>query len=87
MNPTEAKNRKSASQAIAQFLKAVYFESIPVTAIADILGSFGFNTEPLNGIYCGDTGRVSEQVGAKTWLTIAWYRMPSGRYEITGYLS
>jgi hypothetical protein len=179
MKPSEAKSRKSASQAIAQFLQTVYFESIPVSPIAAILEQFGFNADQLHGIYCGDTGRVCEQVGAKslfensmescfrgngrmarrdegeypswicdreatkpdghfrenppgggpfawdlcwlgrqsplwgcsdlaalvpakisrrrapcnfqtgskTWLTIAWYRMPSGRFEITGYLS
>lgn len=39
-----------------------------------------------DGIYCGD-GRVHEQVGPHTYISLTYHRMESGRYEIVAYLS
>lgn len=40
-----------------------------------------------DGVYCGEDGRIHEQVGPHTWLSLSWYKMESGRYEIVAYLS
>jgi hypothetical protein len=35
----------------------------------------------------GQSGRTNEPVGYGVHLALSWYRMPSGNYEITAYLS
>lgn len=43
---------------------------------------------PWSGILCGDNaGANFEIAGVKFQLRITWYKMQSGRYEITAYVS
>lgn len=54
---------------------------------------------PWSGIICGNEGQADFLVGPCTWndalstpygncvFHMSWYRMPSGRYEVIGYLS
>ncbi len=85
---TERARRRQANQRIHALTCNQYFEAIPVATIADILTECGFNAEPLEGIYCGASSQIEpELVGQRTWVSLSWYRMPSGRYEITCYLS
>ena len=84
----ETTRRHQANQRIHALTRNQYFKSIPTAEIKSILAEHGFDPEPLNGIYCGASGEADPvQVGDKTWCRLSWYRMPSGRYEITCYLS
>jgi len=84
----ERTRRRQASQRIHALTFNRYFDGIPVAGIQSILTDCGFDAEPLDGIYCGHQGRLDAvRVGERTWFNLSWYRMPSGRYEITCYLS
>jgi hypothetical protein len=85
---SETARRRHANQRIHALTGNQYFESIPLADLKAILAEQAFQTEPLDGIYCGAQGRIAPaQVGERTWITLSWYRMVSGRYEITCYLS
>jgi hypothetical protein len=80
----ESKARKVANKLLAAL--EVYYPFIPTTEIDNALLAAGLNElEP--AIYCSEEGRSHEQVGANTWLSLTWYKMPSGRYEIVAYVS
>lgn len=83
----ESKNRRLANEDLYHFTYNKYFESIPIKEISDILNKYGFDSEPLEGIYTGREGRTHEKVGDYTYIVITWYKMQSGRYEIVVYLS
>lgn len=76
--------RKKANKALAELPN--YHDSIPLVAIDRCLTDAGFS-ETDGGIYCGRQGTSIEQVGPRTWLSLSWYRMESGRYEIVCYVS
>jgi hypothetical protein len=62
-----------------------YHEGLNLHVIDSILQSNGFTgLEP--AIYCGRDGQTNEQVGARTWISMSWHRMESGRYEVVVYL-
>ena len=83
----ERKAQNAANDSLAD-LSRRYHDGIPVGLIADILTANGFNRELMDGIYCGREGRLHEQVGPKTWITLSWFKMErTGRYEITTYVS
>ena len=83
-----------------------YFESLPLSDIAEILSTNDFIAD-LDGIYCGHEGQMRIAVThllikgeyqptadpclplnrTVYTLTLSWYRMPSGRFEVTTYLS
>lgn len=83
----EKKARRLAGSAIGQLIHNRYFESLPIGEVSSILQSHGFDPRGLVGIYAGHEGRIHEQVGLRTYLNFSWYRMPSGRFEITAYLT
>lgn len=63
-----------------------YHHGLALAEIDAILEAEGFRPlEP--AIYCGADGRIHEQVGERTWLSLSWHKMESGRYEIVAYLS
>lgn len=78
---------KSAQKKIIDHGHNKYFDSIPVNEHADILEKHGFSGRALDGIYTGREGHADAQVGPKTMHHVSWYKMPSGRYEITAYMS
>ena len=82
----EGKLRKQVNSKLAD-LGSRYHCHIPLGEIDEILTDSGFRQlEP--AIYCGRQGQVHEQVGEKSWINLAWYRMEvSGNYEITAYVS
>jgi hypothetical protein len=64
----------------------VYHDGLPITEIDAALVEGGFaQTEP--AIYCGRDGSCHQQVGARTWLSLSWHKMESGRFEVTAYVS
>lgn len=85
----ETTRRHQANRRLHALTRNCYFESIPVAQVQAILAKHGFQPEPLDGIYCGAQGQIDPpaQVGEHTWCCLSWYRMGSGRYEITCYLS
>lgn len=81
---TERRSRKLANTKLQKL--AIYHDGLPLTAIDEILASCGFSElEP--AIYCGREGTSTEQVGRNSFLTMTWYKMESGRYEIVTYVS
>ena len=63
-----------------------YHDGLPITEIDAALVEGGFaQTEP--AIYCGRDGSCHQQVGGRTWLSLSWHKMESGRYEITAYVN
>ncbi len=81
-----ARMKRHANSALYDLNHNRYHDSIPVYDVDVILAQYGYNTlEP--AIYCGREGQIHEQVDARTWLTMTWYKMESGRYEIVAYLS
>lgn len=70
-----------------------YQNEIPVTAIFEILRESGVEAvqedgTPWSGFLCGESASTAIGLkGLKGYLWIGWYKMPSGRYEITSYVA
>jgi hypothetical protein len=63
-----------------------YHDGVPLSHVNEILCVNGFN--PLDAmILCGRTGQLHESVGRNRWLSLTWYKMASGRYEVIAYVS
>ena len=94
-------NKKKASREIADFILNKYFETWAeaVSGILGILQSYGFDTQDFDQwssqmhIYA-DTGsneiscnsRKTIDIGGAS-LQMHVYRVPSGKYEVTAYIS
>ena len=70
-----------------------YFPSIPLSEIFQIIKNHGGlvideSGQEWSGFLCGSSGHcVFDVNGIKTsGLNLTWYKMESGRYEITVYL-
>lgn len=82
---TERKQRKAVNVEL-QKITAGYHDSLLLTEISDILVNHQFKAlEP--AIYCGRDGRSTEQVGERTFFTITWHKMESGRWEVVAYVA
>lgn len=76
---------KQANEALYK-LGLTYHESIPLATVDGILSAADLN--PLEQmILCGREGRIHEDVGSGLWLSLSWYKMASGRYEVVAYIS
>lgn len=63
-----------------------YHNSIPLDIVNAALVQAGFDElEPM--ILCGREGNIHENVGRNRWLSLTWYKMESGRYEVVAYVS
>ena len=73
--------------AVLHELGRAYHDGLPISQIDSALEAYGFSaTEP--AIYCGRDGNCSPmQVGDRTWLSLSWHKMESGRYEVTAYVN
>lgn len=81
---TESRQRKQVNAELQKL--AIYHDGLPISLIDDILGRHGFNeTEP--AIYCGRDGSSNMKVGDRTYLSLTWHKMESGRYEVVTYVS
>jgi hypothetical protein len=66
----------------------VYHDGLPLQEVLDTLHNAGFTeTEEVLGVYCGREGRATAFVGMGTYLSFSWFKMPSGRFEVTAYVS
>lgn len=64
----------------------VYHDSVPLADVSELLRWNGF--EPLEDmLLCGREGSLHENVGRNRWLSLTWYKMESGRYEVVAYVS
>jgi len=83
-NATERRNRTRVNNDLHKL--PIYHDGLPLSEIDNILGRHGFNAlEP--AIYCGASGSCTDKVGPNTYLALSWYKMESGRYEVTAYVS
>lgn len=81
----ERRNRQYVNNELSNLGKK-YHDGLPIQQIDDILDAYDFKeTEP--AIYCGRDGRTNEKVGDRTWLSLSWHKMDSGRYEVVAYVS
>ena len=86
-------NHKRTVQKGLKEISSKYWEGIPMLEISDLLKANGAmliqedGTE-WSGILCGSASVVDIKVkGIKTnGLSLGWYKMQSGRYEINAYL-
>jgi hypothetical protein len=91
---TEAQQRNNCNKLIGKICRD-YYRTLaePITQIAKALETCGFDSEPMNGSYCGDKGQIHVQVGKKTWLVVQWYLLnpypatTPKRWEINAYVS
>lgn len=65
---------------------ATFTDGVPLDRVNDALRAKGFDQlEPM--LLCGREGRLHEAVGRNRWLSLTWYKMESGRYEVIAYVS
>lgn len=84
---TETKNRNACNGDLADICRTLH-QGLPIDQITAALNRHGFDGSAMDGIYCGETGKVNEKVGERTWIFLSWYRfIESGRYEVVSYLS
>ena len=81
------KIRKAVNKHLALLVYNTYFDSLPLTKVANILIEYGLNTDGMEGIYCGHEGRSTSLVADNSMICMQWYRMGSGRFEFNAYLS
>ena len=82
---SECSARTRANDKLADISRR-YHDGLALTEIDAALTAEGFSSME-SAIYCGRDGQSHEQVGERTWLTLCWHKMESGRYEINAYLS
>ena len=79
-----------ANHVLQGFLKPTYFEGVPLGPVLDVCNLAGveFQEDEVPAILCGESGRCTVACfNADSMLVLAWHKMESGRYEVTGYLS
>ena len=94
-------NRKTRTQlqkTVRDILKPNYFEDIPLTEIFDALKEHNCivvqeDGEPWQGFLCGEEGdalfrfNYEGELCDNACLALQWYKMHSGKWETTGYIS
>ena len=91
------KEKNKINRALEPVLAPIYFTQIPLEAIFDTIKKHGYVVvdeagEPWTGFICGREGRatfdiVSQNgIASKYALQLSWYKMESGRYEVTSYV-
>jgi len=86
MTTAEKNKAKNAVNGDLFYLGKRYHNFIPNAEIDKILTLRGLNALE-EGIYCGREGHVHEHVGEGLWLSMTWYKMSTGRYEIVAYVN
>lgn len=92
MTNTTRTTKARVNRDLAQ-IGRIYHDEIPLDQIFCILRQAGLQPididgTPWSGIICGSDARTRIQIrGQRFSLELAWFTMPSGRYEITAYLS
>lgn len=81
-----ARMLKRVNDALWKLGHNVYHDSVPLGLVDEALSHADFDPLPAM-ILCGRSGRLHEPVGHNRWLTLEWYKMESGRYEVVAYVS
>ena len=93
--------RKKLNKEISKMIKkngGCYFDKLPIAQINDCLKKYDFELLNEDGtkfcaFFCGDHGKTYINYGKEndivgdSIIVFSWYKMPSGRYEITTYIS
>lgn len=103
MDKINSKNKNKASNEITEFINGKYFSTLgeAISGIESTLQKYGFSTEDFSNwasqcnLYADSpdnnpsacTKMTTIEVGPKAFLKITVYRMPSGNYEVTAYIS
>jgi hypothetical protein len=87
----ETKRRKQLNKYLGEICRKNHGSlSEPLKQINKAVEMTGFDTEPLEGIYCGAKGETKNQIGNRTWMVIQWYKLsdyPNERWEVNAYAS
>jgi hypothetical protein len=84
--PSVAKRTKSVNDSLWR-LGLTYYEFVPLMAVNAVLERNGFSWDNQPGFMGGASGRIHTEVGDGKWLTLSWYKMESGRYELVAYVN
>lgn len=93
--------RKNGNKALTKLIKkngSCYFDYIPVGEINEALKPTNLalvneDGTPLSAMFCGNHSKAeinisfNGQLVENSYLILMWYKMDSGRYEITMYIS
>ena len=87
----ETKRRNQLNKYLHEICKKNHSTlSEPLKHIDKAVQMTGFNSEELEGFYCGAKGQTKNQIGNRTWLVIQWYKLsdyPNERWEVNAYAS
>lgn len=88
--------RRTAKLSLARDMRGVndalyglgrtYHDSVPLETVNELLTHYGFDRLE-SMLLCGRQGRLHESVGRNRWLSLSWYKMESGRWEVVAYVS
>jgi hypothetical protein len=91
---------KKLNKLLEPILKPTYFVEIPLDNIFNKLEENGIlviqeDKTPWSGFLCGSKGHVyfdlvdirSNDIIVDSCLSLSWYKMDSGRYEVISYLT
>jgi len=79
--PTISTRRKRVNEAL-HYLGTYYHNILPLSRINEILEENGFSPATFSQI-----GHVHEYVEDGTWLSVSYYRMDSGNWEVVAYVN
>lgn len=68
-------------------VNAHYHTGMPLRDITLVLTKHDLDPSQVQEHLHGDEGHLNVQVGPEIWLSLSWYRMESGRYEIVANAS
>jgi len=94
-----AREKNKINRELGKVLKPIYFDQIPLDDIFDVIRHNGYlvvdeEGNSWSGILCGREATVffdlnnglSKTPVPNAKLCLQWYKMQSGRYEITAYV-
>ncbi len=70
-------------------LPSVYYTTLGggLSAIYDVLKQEGFEVPEVGYSLPKPEGRLHVGIGDGIWLSVSWYRMESGNYEVVAYVN
>ena len=80
------KDTRSVNSVLYALGHNAYHASVPLNTVNDALVANGFDALD-EMLLCGSRGMLHESVGRNRWLTLTWYKMESGNYEVVAYVS
>jgi len=87
LTPAEAQALTKKLNAELAYVNSQKHTGMPMREISMVLTQNDLDPSKVHEHLHGDEGRLHVQVGPETFLTMTWYRMESGRYEVVAYAS